>query len=102
MSKTSQALDLASDIYSMSLYEENNILELTKEPGSFYYWAIQQHIDYAAKKLDCDRDTFETVLHNYVDYQDSVEAADENRDDYYRIAKGMFRYYLQAYRAQVA
>jgi hypothetical protein len=86
----------------MALHEEDNVLGLTEEPGSFYYWAIQQHVNHAANKLGCDRDTFEIVLHNYIDYQDSLEAANEDRDDYLKIAKGMFRYYLQAYRAQVA
>jgi hypothetical protein len=102
MSKTSHALDLASDVYSMAIFEEDNVLKLTEEPGSFYYWAIQEHVAYAINEIGCDRDTFKTILDDYIDYQDTINAAENVRDNHLEIATAMFRYYLQAYRRRVA
>lgn len=102
MSKTSQALDLASDLYSMAAFADDDVLELPDGDQKFYEWAIQEHAAYACNELGCDRDTFAVILADYMEYQNHLENVHNTRDNHLEIALGMFRYYIQAYRRRVA
>jgi hypothetical protein len=86
----------------MSLFEEDDVLKLGMEAPGFYYWAIQEHAAYACQELEVEPDVFIDILHDYVDYQDTIEAAYNERDNHLEIALGMFRYYIQKFRRQAA
>jgi len=100
MSNTDRALDYASDIFSMGAHLKDNILELPEEDQKFYDWALHNHLHHILQKLDINQTQLEELCGVYAEYQERLVNEYDVCDNYPEIAKAMFRYYLQAYRAE--
>lgn len=101
MSKTARALELAQDIASMFEYWQDDIVTGSYTVNDFCQWAIQQHETHACQTIGIDRAGLKDLMNMWYDYERQLSNLDDDyEDNYQEIAIALFRYYLQAYKAE--
>lgn len=102
MSKTARALELAQDIASMFEYWQDDIVTESYTVNDFCEWAINQHENHACETIGIDRAGLKDLMAMWDDYERQLSNLDDDyEDNYQEIAIALFRYYLQAYKAQL-
>ena len=102
MSKTARALELAQDIASMWEYQQDDICTGSYTVNDFLFWAINQHETHACQTIGIDRAGLKDLMSMWHDYEHQLSNLDDDyEDNYQEIAIALFRYYLQAYKAEL-
>jgi hypothetical protein len=91
-----RALEQGMEINAMIEYQENNLGVNAEQLRPYTEWAIEEHSNYVANRIEIKLEDFEEFLALARQYEwDFYLDGESDNTDYIPIAEVMFRYYIK-------